>query len=107
MTDVIPIDKQQQTADLLGRLLSNTYQANAGAYLVRDLIRELSQIDDFLIHQKVQVACNGLLAATSFLMEGIDDITKILEVPNLDWDALHKDLPLECAIRMAIEGGAS
>jgi len=62
----------------------------------------------YLITCRLQlVACNGLLAATSFLMSDLDDLSNMLETSLPDWDEVYQNLPHEVDIRSRIDGGES
>ena len=108
MSDVIPIDRDQKVVELFGKLHMNIWQANAGADLIRDLAIDAGRHPDSQDGmQKVQLACNGLLAATSFLIDDIYDLQNTLEVALPDWDKLYANLPDGAAIGEKFGGGAS
>ena len=108
MSDVTPIDKDQTVVDLFGRLHVNIWQANAGADLVRDLATNaLQHPDDQHEMEKLKLACNGLLAATSYMMSDLDTLQELLEVATPNWNEIDANLPDGMDIREAIERGAS
>ena len=105
MSDVTPIDKDQKLVELFGRLHMNVWQADAGAELVRELAINAAQHPDSQQRMEmVRLTCNGLLAATSFIMSDFEDLQTVLEVENPDWNELHANLPDGIDIRKRIYG---
>ena len=84
-------DKEYALRQCCGRLYRHTWQMNAAGYLLRTLADQ-HEADD----QKDYVAlvvCNGLLAANSLLMTGLDELQNLLDLPLPDWDEIKKNQP--------------
>ena len=93
-----------ETADSMGRLVLNVCQANARAYLLRDLVQVTSEEDD-LIRDKIINVSNGVLAATSVILTESDELMDRMEVAP-DWEKIKNTMPSELEIVAQIDGEA-
>ena len=103
MTEAIAIqptdEKKNALRQCLGRLNRHTSQVNAAGYM----IRSISESEMELRESTEVVLCNGLLAATSLMMDDLDDLQGLLKLPNRDWDEIRKNQPAEWELEEAIK----
>ena len=72
-----------------GRLLRHTWQIEAAGNMIRDITEsDMDQRQDTEV-----VLCNGLLAANSLLMTGLDELYDLLDMSLPDWDEITKNQP--------------
>ncbi len=103
MTEAIAIqpkdDKEYAVRQCWGRCLRNSWQIDAAARMIRNITESgMESREDTEV-----VLCNGLLAANSLLMTGLDELGDLLDLPNPDWDEIKKNQPGGLDIVSAIE----
>ncbi len=82
-------DKEYALRQCLGRLFRNSWQIEAAASMIRNITESgMESRKDTEV-----VLCNGLLAANSLLMTGLDELQELLDLPNPDWDEIRKNQP--------------
>ncbi len=82
-------DKEYALRQCLGRLFRNSWQIEAAASMIRKITESgMESREDTEV-----VLCNGLLAANSLLMTGLDELQDLLDLPNPDWDEIKKNQP--------------
>ena len=72
-----------------GRCLSHSWQIEAAGNMIRDI----TDSEDDERETKELVLCNGLLAANSLLMTGLEELQSLLDLPLPDWDEIKKHQP--------------
>ncbi len=82
-------DKEYALRQCWGRCLRNSWQIEAAVSMIRDI----TQSDMDAREDTEVVLCNGLLAANSLLMTGLDELQNLLDLPNPDWDEVKKNQP--------------
>ena len=91
MTEAIKSKDEKDYAlrQCVGRLFRNTWQVNAAGYMIRSITEsEMEAREDTEV-----VLCNGMLAATSLMMEDLDALQELLHLPTADWDEIEKNQP--------------
>ncbi len=92
-------DKEYALRQCLGRLFRNSWQIEAAASMIRNITESgMESREDTEV-----VLCNGLLAANSLLMTGLDELQDLLDLPNPDWNEIKKNQPGGMDIVSAIE----
>ncbi len=92
-------DKEYALKQCLGRLFRNSWQIEAAASMIRNITESgMESREDTEV-----VLCNGLLAANSLLMTGLDELQDLLDLPNPDWDEIKNNQPGGLDIVNAIE----
>ncbi len=82
-------DKEYAVRQCWGRLLRHSWQIEAAGNMIRDITEsDMDQREDTEV-----VLCNGLLAANSLLMTGLDELQNLLDLPLPDWDEIKKNQP--------------
>ena len=80
-------DKEYALRQCWGRCLRNSWQIDAAARMIRNITESgMESREDTEV-----VLCNGLLAANSLLMTGLDELQDLLDLPNPDWDEIKKN----------------
>ncbi len=57
------------------------------------MIRDITDSESDMRETQELILCNGLLAANSLLMTGLDELQDLLDLPNPDWDEIKKNQP--------------
>jgi hypothetical protein len=91
-------EKEYALKQCCGRLYRHTWQVNAAGYMIRNITESNMELRDYT----EVVLCNGLLAATSLMMDDLDDLQGLLHLPNPDWDEIKKNQPFERDLSDAI-----
>ncbi len=103
MTEAIAIqpeaDKEYALRQCWGRCLRNSWQIEAAVRMIRDI----TQSDMETREDTEVVLCNGVLAANSLLMTGLDELYDLLNLSLPDWDEIKKNQPGGLDIVSAIE----
>jgi len=82
-------DKEYALRQCWGRLLRHSWQIGAAG----SMIRSITESDMEAREDTEVVLCNGLLAANSLLMTGLDELQDLLDLPLPDWDEIKKNQP--------------
>ncbi len=82
-------EKEYAVRQCWGRCLRNSWQIAAAG----KMIRNITESEDDMRDLKETVLCNGLLAANSLLMTGLDELQGLLDLPLPDWDEIRKNQP--------------
>ncbi len=82
-------EKEYAVRQCWGKCLRHTWQIEAAGNMIRDITEsDMEQREDTEV-----VLCNGLLAANSLLMTGLDELQGLLDLPLPDWDEIKKNQP--------------
>ena len=82
-------DKEYAVSQCWGRCLRHSWQIAAAGRMIRDITEsEMDSRQDTEI-----VLCNGLMAANSLLMTGLDELQGLLHLQLPDWDEIKKNQP--------------
>ncbi len=82
-------DKEYAARQCWGRCLSYSWQIAAAGRMIRDITEsEMDNREDTEI-----VLCNGLMAANSLLMTGLEELQDLLDLANPDWGEIKKNQP--------------
>jgi len=82
-------DKEYAVRQCWGRCLSHSWQIEAAGLMIRDI----TDSNDEMRETQELVLCNGLLAANSLLMTGLEELKGLLDLPLPDWDEIKKNQP--------------
>ena len=91
MTEAIQSKDEKEYAirQCWGRCLRNSWQIAAAGNMIRDITDSKDEMRDIT----ETVLCNGLLAANSLLMTGLDELHSLLDLSLPDWDEIKKNQP--------------
>jgi len=91
MTEAIQSKDEKEYAirQCWGRCISNSWLIDAAGTMIRNITESQDEMRDL----KETVLCNGLLAANSLLMTGLDELQGLLDLPLPDWDEIRKNQP--------------
>ncbi len=82
-------NKEYAARQCWGRCLSHSWQIEAAGNMIRDI----TDSEDGARETKELVLCNGLLAANSLLMTGLEELQSLLDLPLPDWDEIKNNQP--------------
>ena len=92
-------DKEYAVRQCWGRCLRHSWQIAAAGRMIRDITE--SEMDN---RQDTEIVlCNGLMAANSLLMTGLEELQHLLDLPLPDWDEIKKNQPGGMALANALE----
>jgi hypothetical protein len=92
-------DKEYAVRQCWGRCLRHSWQIAAAGRMIRDVTEsDMESREDTEI-----VLCNGLMAANSLLMTGLEELQDLLDLANPDWGEIKKNQPGGMDIVSAIE----
>ena len=82
-------EKEYAVRQCWGRCLRNSWQIAAAGKMIRDITEsDMESREDTEI-----VLCNGLMAANSLLMTGLEELQELLDMSLPDWDEIKKNQP--------------
>ena len=87
-------DKEYAARQCWGRCLSNSWQIEAAGNMIRDI----TDSEDEERETQQLVLCNGLLAANSLLMTGLEELQGLLDLSLPDWNEITKHQPSGIAL---------
>ena len=87
-------DKEYAARQCWGRCLSNSWQIEAAGNMIRDN----TDSEDEERETQQLVLCNGLLAANSLLMTGLEELHGLLDLSLPDWNEITKKQPSGIAL---------
>ena len=79
-------DKEYAARQCWGRCLRHSWQIEAAGKMIREITAsDMEQRED-----TETVLCNGLLAANSLLMTGLDELQELLDIQLPDWNEIKR-----------------
>ena len=87
-------NKEHAARQCWGRCLRNSWQIEAAGNMIRDITDSESDMRE----TQQLVLCNGLLAANSLLMTGLEELQELLDLSLPDWNEITKNQPSGIAL---------
>ena len=81
--------KEYAVRQCWGRCLRQSWQIEAAGSMIRDITDSESDMRE----TQELILCNGLLAANSLLMTGLEELQGLLDLPLPDWGEIKKNQP--------------